>query len=46
MSTPTMADRVDEYLTYRGHWATSSGSRGRLLQSFARYADESGHGGL
>ena len=45
MSTPTMADRVDEYLTYRRALGYQLRIEGQMLQSFARYADESGHRG-
>jgi integrase len=45
MSTPTMADRVDEYLTYRRALGYQLRTEGQMLQSFARYADESGHCG-
>ena len=45
MNLPTMADRVDEYLAYRRALGYQIGIEGQLLQSFARYADESGHRG-
>ena len=37
MSTPTMADRVDEYLTYRRALGYQLRIEGQMLQSFARY---------
>lgn len=45
MSTPTMADRVEEYLAYRRALGYQLRIDGLLLRSFARYADESGHRG-
>jgi integrase len=45
MSTPTMADRVNEYLTYRRSLGYQLRVEGQMLQSFARYADESGYRG-
>jgi integrase len=45
MSIPTMADRVDEYLAYRRALGYQLRTEGQLLQSFARYADESEHRG-
>jgi integrase len=45
MTAPTMADRVDEYLTYRRALGYQLRVEGLLLRSFARYADESGHRG-
>jgi hypothetical protein len=36
MSTPTMADRVDEYLTYRRALGYQLRTEGQMLQSFAR----------
>jgi integrase len=45
MSTPTMVNRVDEYLTYRRALGYQLRTEGQMLQSFARYADESGHCG-
>jgi integrase len=45
MSTPTMVDRVNEYLTYRRALGYQLRVEGQMLQSFARYADESGHRG-
>ena len=45
MNLPTMADRVDEYLAYRRALGYQIRIEGQLLQSFARYADESGHRG-
>jgi integrase len=45
MSTPTMVDRVDEYLAYRRALGYQLRVEGPLLLSFARFADESGHRG-
>jgi integrase len=45
MNLATMADRVDEYLVYRRALGYQIRIEGQLLQSFARYADESGHRG-
>jgi integrase len=45
MSTPTMAGRVHEYLTYRRSLGYQLRIEGQMLQSFARYADEGGHRG-
>ena len=45
MSTPTMTMRVEEYLGYRRALGYKLQSEGLLLQSFARFADESGHRG-
>jgi integrase len=45
MIAPTMADRVEEYLAYRRALGYRLRSEGLLLQSFARYADDSGHRG-
>jgi integrase len=45
MSTPTMASRVDEYLTYRRALGYQLRTEGQMLQSFARYSDECGHCG-
>ena len=45
MSTPTMVDRVDEYLTYRRALGYRLRVEGPLLLSFPRFADESGHRG-
>lgn len=45
MSAPTMAERVEEYLTYRRALGYQLRTEGELLRSFARYADESGHRG-
>ena len=45
MTAPTMADRVEEYLAYRRTMGYQLRIEGRLLRSFARYADESGHRG-
>jgi integrase len=40
-----MVDRVNEYLTYRRALGYQLRTQGQMLQSFARYADESGHRG-
>jgi integrase len=45
MKTPTMAARVDEYLAYRRALGYQIRIEGQMLQSFARYADTSGHRG-
>ena len=45
MKTPTMAHRVEEYLAYRRALGYQLKIEGQMLQSFARYADESGHRG-
>jgi integrase len=45
MNIPTMTDRVDEYLAYRRALGYQIRVEGRLLQSFARFADASGHRG-
>ena len=45
MSTTTMADRVEEYLAYRRALGYQIRIEGQMLQSFARYADDSGHRG-
>jgi integrase len=45
MTAPTMADRVEEYLAYRRALGYQLRITGLLLQSFARYADESGYQG-
>jgi integrase len=45
MKTPTMADRVEEYLAYRRALGYRLKIEGQMLRSFARYADESGHRG-
>jgi integrase len=45
MNLPTMTDRVHEYLAYRRALGYQLRTEGQLLQSFARYADESGHRG-
>jgi integrase len=45
MKTPTMVDRVEEYLEYRRALGYQVRIEGQLLRSFARYADESGHRG-
>jgi hypothetical protein len=45
MKTPTMAHRVEEYLAYRRALGYRLKIEGQMLQSFARYADESGHRG-
>jgi integrase len=45
MSTVTMADRVDAYLSYRRALGYQLRSQGQMLHSFARYADGSDHCG-
>lgn len=45
MNTQTMADRVDEYLSYRRALGYQLRIAGQMLHSFARYADSSGHHG-
>ncbi len=45
MSTTTMADRVECYLAYRQTLGYQVDSVGRLLRSFARFADSTGHCG-
>jgi len=45
MNTPTMAERVEEYLAYRRALGYQVRIAGEMLRSFARYADESGHRG-
>src|SRR5947208_11320806 len=45
MNTPTMADRVDAYLSYRRALGYQLRIEGQMLESFARYADEAGHRG-
>jgi integrase len=45
MSTPTMASRLHEYLTYRRSLGYQLRIEGQMLQSFARYADGVGHCG-
>lgn len=45
MSATTMADRVEEYLSYRQALGYQLRIAGQLLRSFARYVDESGHDG-
>jgi integrase len=45
MTTPTMVDRVNEYLTYRRSLGYLLRIEGQMLLLFARYADESGHRG-
>ena len=42
MKTPTMADRVQEYLAYRRALGYQLRSEGQMLRSFACYADASG----
>jgi integrase len=45
MNPPTMADRVDAYLSYRRALGYQLRIEGQMLHSFARYADGSGHCG-
>jgi integrase len=45
MSTPTMADRVEEYLAYRHALGYQLHREGQRLRSFARFADAAGHSG-
>jgi integrase len=45
MNLPTMADRVDTYLSYRRALGYQLRIEGQMHQSFARYADGSGHCG-
>jgi integrase len=45
MNTSTMADRVDEYLSYRRALGYQVRIEGQMLHSFSRYADSSGHVG-
>jgi integrase len=45
MNTLTMAERVEEYLAYRRALGYQIRVEGRMLQSFACYADTSGHRG-
>jgi hypothetical protein len=43
MSALSMAERVEEYLAYRRAMGYQVRTRGGMLRSFARSADESGH---
>ncbi len=43
MSPPSMAERVEEYLTYRRALGYQVRTQGEMLGSFARFADEAGH---
>jgi integrase len=45
MSTTTMTARVEEYLAYRRARGYQIRAEAQRLQSFARYADDSGHQG-
>ena len=45
MSATTMTGRVEEYLTYRRALGYQIRAEAQMLQSFARYADDSGHQG-
>jgi integrase len=45
MSPSTMAERVEEYLTYRRALGYQLRTEGDMLRTFARFADESGHSG-
>lgn len=45
MTTPTMVDRVEEYLAYRHALGYQIRIEGQLLRSFARFADNEGHRG-
>ena len=45
MSATTMTTRVEEYLAYRRALGYQIRSEAQMLQSFARYADDSGHQG-
>jgi site-specific recombinase XerD len=45
MTTPTMVDRVEEYLAYRHALGYQLHKEGQRLRSFARFADEAGHCG-
>src|SRR5207249_8955372 len=44
-NTPTRAERVNEYLSYRRALGYQLRITGQMLHSFARYADSSGHCG-
>lgn len=43
MSPLSMAERVEEYLTYRRALGYQVRTQGEMLRSFARFADETGH---
>jgi integrase len=45
MSTPTMAERVEQYLAYRHALGYQLRIEGLLLRAFARFADGAGHAG-
>jgi integrase len=45
MTTPTMLERVEEYLAYRHALGYQVRIEGQLLRSFARFADGVGHQG-
>ena len=45
MSTMTMASRVEEYLAYRRALGYQIRAEAQMRQSFARYADDTGHDG-
>ncbi len=45
MSATTMTTRVEEYLAYRRALGYQIRAEAQMLQSFARYADDSGHQG-
>ena len=45
MSATTMTTRVEEYLAYRRALGYQIRTEAQMLQSFARYADDSGHRG-
>ena len=45
MSATTMTTRVEEYLAYRRALGYQIRTEAQMLQSFARYADDSGHQG-
>src|SRR6266853_702371 len=45
MNTPTMTDRVEEYLAYRHTLGYQLLREGRQLRSFACFADAAGHCG-
>jgi integrase len=45
MSTTTMTARIEEYLVYRRALGYQIRAEAQMLQSFARYADSSGHRG-
>jgi hypothetical protein len=45
MSTTTMTERVEEYLAYRRALGYQIRAEAQMLQSFARYSDDSGHQG-